>query len=196
MTGTDIIVISGLPRSGTSLMMQMMAAAGVTLQTDGARAPDASNPRGYFEWERIKQLPREPGSIGEARGKAVKVISSLLPLLPREFDYRIVFMERDIDEVAASQRQMIAQSGARRPDPLPEQIRRALELHRKQVDAWMAWRGDLKVLRVPYAGLLENPTETSTRVARFLELSSDRVAAMASAVDPNLRRHRTSSWEI
>ncbi len=98
-----ITVVSGLPRSGTSLMMQMLAAGGMPLLTDWERKPDADNPRGYCEWEPVKLLPKQPERIDEAEGKAVKVITQLLMSLPEGRDYRVIFMERPLPEVLASQ---------------------------------------------------------------------------------------------
>src|SRR5207253_8560948 len=102
-----ITIVSGLPRSGTSLMMQMLAAGGMSILTDGERQADLDNPRGYFEWERIKQLPKEPGCIVEAEGKVVKVIWQRLLALPAGHDYRVVFVQRPLAEVLASQEQML-----------------------------------------------------------------------------------------
>ena len=98
-----ITVVSGLPRSGTSMMMQMLAAGGMEALTDGTRSGDADNPRGYFEWEPIKQLPRDPGLIAHAEGKVVKVVSSLIMSLPGAHEYRVLFMRRSLDEVGCAQ---------------------------------------------------------------------------------------------
>ena len=106
-----ITIVSGLPRSGTSLMMQMLVAGGMTPLSDGERTADADNPRGYLEWERIKQLPNDPGCIAEAEGKVVKVISRLLLSLPSGYDYRVIFMQRPLPEVLASQDQMLRRRG-------------------------------------------------------------------------------------
>jgi hypothetical protein len=97
-----ITIVSGLPRSGTSLMMQMLAAGGMPILSDGERQADADNPRGYLEWERIKQLPKDPACIAEAEGKCVKVISLLLLSLPEGHEYRVIFMQRPLAEVLAS----------------------------------------------------------------------------------------------
>ena len=106
-----ITVVSGLPRSGTSLMMQMLSAGGLSVVTDGERQADADNPRGYFEWERIKLLPKRPDCIAEAEGKVVKVISQLLFALPPGREYRVIFMQRPLPEVVASQAEMIRRRG-------------------------------------------------------------------------------------
>src|SRR6185295_19577449 len=107
--GEPIVVVSGLPRSGTSMMMNMLAAGGLEILADGERVADIDNPKGYFELERIKNLEKEADKsyLRAARGKAVKVISFLIKDLPDENDYRIVFMRRDLDEVLASQQKMI-----------------------------------------------------------------------------------------
>jgi hypothetical protein len=118
-------------------MMQMLAAAGVPIQQDGVRQADTDNERGYFEWERIKQLPREPLLIGSCQGKAVKVVSSLLTSLPEGFDYRIVFLERRLEDVHASQVRMIERLGTRGGRLAPEQMVAALTAHRHQVYTWM-----------------------------------------------------------
>ena len=106
-----ITIVSGLPRSGTSLMMQMLAAGGVPILSDGERRADADNPRGYLEWERIKQLPKNPALIAEAEGKAVKVISQLLLSLPPGHEYRVIFMQRPLPEVMASRTRCFAGEG-------------------------------------------------------------------------------------
>jgi hypothetical protein len=106
-----ITIVSGLPRSGTSLMMQMLAAGGMQVITDGERTADPDNPRGYYEWGRIKRLQQEPQCLVEAEGKAVKFISQLLLALPSDRDYRIIFMQRPLAEVVASQAEMIRRRG-------------------------------------------------------------------------------------
>ena len=114
-----ITIVSGLPRSGTSLMMQMLAAGGMSILSDGERRADVDNPRGYLEWERIKQLPKNPGCIAEAEGKAVKVISQLLLSLPAQHEYRVIFMQRPLPEVMASQDEMLRRRGTLPVTPGP-----------------------------------------------------------------------------
>jgi hypothetical protein len=135
-----ITIVSGVPRSGTSLMMQMLAAGGLVPLTDGQRAADGSNPRGYFEWERARSLPREPDTISQAEGKVVKVISALLPSLPGTYSYKVIFMERALAEVAASQTAMIDKLGTQGAALAPGAMERALEAHLKQVKASLAAR--------------------------------------------------------
>src|SRR5215467_5098422 len=109
--GWMIAIVSGLPRSGTSLMMQMLVAGGMAALSDGERQADVDNPRGYLEWEKIKQLPNDPGCIAEGEGKVVKVISRLLLSLPPSHEYRVIFMQRPLPELLASQDQMMKRRG-------------------------------------------------------------------------------------
>ena len=110
-----ITIVSGLPRSGTSLMMQMLAAGGMTALSDGERKADTDNPKGYLEWERIKQLPKQPDLIAEAEGKVVKVISQLILSLPDGHEYKVVFMQRPLPEVLKSQEEMLKRRGTHEP---------------------------------------------------------------------------------
>src|SRR5260370_20318317 len=113
-----ITIVSGLPRSGTSLMMQMLDAGGLPVLSDGERRADTDNPKGYLEWERIKQLPKDPSLIAEAEGKVVKVISQLILSLPSDHEYRIVFMQRPLPEALKSQEEMLRRRG--NPDSTDE----------------------------------------------------------------------------
>src|ERR1700720_4198495 len=129
-----ITIVSGLPRSGTSLMMQMLVAGGVPPLSDGERAADTDNPRGYLEWERVKQLPNDPNCIAEAEGKVVKIISRLLLAAPSGYDYRVVFMQRPLLEVMASQDQMLRRRGTYKEGADSTLISRAFEKHLREVD--------------------------------------------------------------
>src|ERR1700730_8489910 len=112
-----ITIVSGLPRSGTSMMMQMLKAGGLPVLTDGVRRPDESNPRGYLEWEPAKRLHLIPEAIVVADGKAVKIVSVLLPFLPKHHEYRIIFMRRPLEQVVASQDRMCQRLGILFDDP-------------------------------------------------------------------------------
>src|SRR5215208_2690100 len=107
----EIIIVSGLPRSGTSLMCQMLDNGGIEVVTDGIRAPDADNPRGYYELEKVKQIKQDATWLHETRGKAFKMISQLLYDLPPTERYRVIFMQRDLDELLASQEKMLERLG-------------------------------------------------------------------------------------
>ena len=182
-----ITIVSGLPRSGTSLMMQMLVAGGMTPLTDGERAADTDNPRGYLEWERVKRLPHEPNCIAEAEGKVVKVISQLLLSLPPGHEYRVVFMRRPLPEVLASQEKMRRRMG--KGDEGPAQMASLFEKHLRIVEDWLRGKAYVKALPVPYHDLLGRPLEIGRSVAEFLGMELD-VTAMASQVDSSLYRNR------
>lgn len=184
-----ITIVSGLPRSGTSLAMQMLAAGGLPVLTDGLRAANANNPRGYQEWEKIKRLPQEPACIGEAEGKAVKVISSLLFTLPADRKYRVLFMLRPIEEIVASQAAMISNLGTQGPALPAAAMQAALTAHRSQVLAWLDRQAHVQILRLDYPALIAHPMASAREMARFLGLPLD-AGAMARQVDPSLHRQR------
>lgn len=185
-----ITIVSGLPRSGTSLMMQMLAAGGMTLLTDFERKPDADNPRGYSEWEPAKLLPKEPDRIDEAEGKVAKVISQLLVSVPEGRAYKVIFMERPLAEVLASQDEMLRRRG--KSDFVShELLTTAFEKHLREVDAWLKKREDISVCRMGYRQVLQDPAGSSEAVNRFLTLDLD-VEAMVRQVDLSLYRNRSS----
>ncbi len=184
-----IYIVSGLPRSGTSLAMQMLGAGGLPVLTDELRASDTNNPRGYYEWEKIKQLPQDPACIAEAEGKAVKVISTLLMSLPGGHEYRVLFMIRPLEEVVASQAAMISNLGTRGAALPAATMMAALKAHRNQVIAWLRSRPEIPVLQLDYHSLLANPDARAAEIARFFGPALD-TNAMARQVDPALHRQR------
>ena len=187
--GTDIVVVSGLPRSGTSLLMQMLDSGGLEVVTDNVRTADTDNPRGYYEYERVKKIKEDAAWLPATRGKAFKMVSQLLYDLPAVETYRIVFMERDLDETLLSQEKMLQRLG-RAPAPR-EQIRRAYTLHLDRLHAWLAGQAHVAVLRVSYNDLVERPREQAEGVARFLAAGD--VEGMVRAVDPSLYRNRMAA---
>ncbi len=184
-----ITIVSGLPRSGTSLMMQMLVAGGMTALADGERRADTDNPRGYLEWERIKQLPNDPSCIAEGEGKVVKVISRLLLSLPAGHDYRIIFMQRPLPEVLASQDEMLRRRGTYKGGTNPAIIGAAFEKELRRVYDWMESRPYVKTLRVPYHEVLSTPKEIAQQVAQFVGTKLDQ-EAMTNQVDASLYRNR------
>lgn len=176
------------------MTMRMLEAGGWPILTDGIRTADEDNPRGYFEFEPVKHLHTSADTrwLASARGKAVKIISFLLTWLPETYEYRVIFMERNLREVAASQDTMLArqQRGARQDSGtnVEETIRIYTE-HLAQVSRFLARRSCFTTLRVSYDGVLANPQDAAIRVAEFLGNELD-VVAMAAAVDPALRRTR------
>jgi hypothetical protein len=182
-----ITIVSGLPRSGTSLMMQMLAAGGLPILSDGERKADTDNPRGYLEWERIKQLPNDPACIAEAQGKAVKVISQLLLSLPATYEYRIIFMQRPLPEVISSQDEMLRRRNRDVEANVDNSlVANAFERHLIALDNWLAGKA---VLRLQYHRVLHEPQDTSLAVAAFLQVPL-KIEAMNQQVDRNLYRNR------
>ncbi len=190
--GTEIIVVSGLPRSGTSLMMQMLDNGGVAAVTDNVRAADTDNPKGYYEFEKVKKIKQDASWLPATRGKVFKMVSQLLYDLPPSETYRVVFMERDAEEMLASQEKMLARLG--RPAAPREEIKRAYGVHLDKLHAWLGGQRNIEVLRVSYNELLARPEDVASRVSAFLGGKAD-AGRMALTVDPSLYRNRKSAGE-
>jgi len=169
-------------------MMQMLAAGGMTLLTDYERKADIDNPRGYCEWEPIKQLPKDPNLIDQAEGKAVKVITQLLMSVPKGRDYKLIFMERPLPEVLASQDEMLKRRGASQQVDHAV-LTSAFRDHMKNVTAWLEQREDIPICRIGYRKLIGDGPACAKEVHDFLGLDLD-VNAMASQVDSSLYRNR------
>lgn len=182
----EFLVVSGLPRSGTSLMMQMLDAAGVPIMTDESRSSDEGNPRGYFEWQEIKQLPKNPYIIEKANGRVVKIISMLLPALPRKHKFRIIFMQRAIEEVAASQEKLRLRLSSNAA-PEREKMTSWLQQHRDRIVDLLRESPNVDLLEIDYADLIENPRPNLERVVEFAKIHPAKIDIMAAAVDPKLR---------
>jgi LPS sulfotransferase NodH len=185
-----ITIVSGLPRSGTSLMMQMLAAGGMPVLSDGERGADVDNPRGYLEWERIKQLPKDPACIAAAEGKVVKIISLLLPSLPEGHEYRVIFMQRPLPEVLASQEQMQRHRGTHKPGADIALIASGFEKNLRSVNLWLGSKSYVKTLRISYHEVLQDAEAIANQVAEFLGTGMD-ATAMAQQVDARLYRNRS-----
>jgi len=184
-----ITIVSGIPRSGTSLMMQMIAAGGMAALTDSQRNADANNPRGYYELESVKTLARNPEAIAEAEGKAVKVISSLLTFLPNRYEYRVIFKIRPLDEVLASQDRMMQRLGRIVPPAPAESVKGAFEQHIVQIRVWLAAQPNMAVLYVEYGAVLQDARGEAAKIKAFLGLDLD-ADAMARQVEQSLYRER------
>ena len=186
-----ITIVSGLPRSGTSLMMRMLVAGGFPALTDEMRTADEDNPGGYFEWERIKQLPQQPELMKEAEGKVAKVVSQLLFSLPDSHDYQIIFMQRPLAEVLASQAEMMRRRKTSGPALPQAAMSAALAAHLNQVRSWLGDKANLSLCYVEYHQLLFEPLRASQAVREFVKRPLD-VAAMSRQVDQSLYRQRAT----
>jgi hypothetical protein len=193
--GKPIVIVSGLPRSGTSMAMKMLAAGGMPLLTDGVRGADESNPKGYYEFEPVKDLHKHGDMtwLRDARGKAVKIVSFLLTFLPETNEYKVIFMQRDLREVMASERTMLQTRGETAalegPGGDEEQTRTVYEQHLAKVHRFLANRKCFSTLTLSYRDALEHPRDAATRIRDFVGHPLD-VAEMEKVADPALYRNR------
>jgi hypothetical protein len=188
--GEPIVVVSGLPRSGTSMMMKMLEAGGVPVMTDAIRTADVDNPKGYYEYERVKELEKETDKsyIRDGRGKALKVISFLLKELPDDNFYRIVFMRRDLNEVISSQNKMLDRRGETSIND-NEMMAEAYRNHLAAVRILVRKKPNFEILEVRYDAAVKQPKDAARAVNAFLGGTLDE-AAMVAAVDAELYRNR------
>jgi hypothetical protein len=189
--GEPIVVVSGLPRSGTSMMMKMLEAGGVAIWSDHQRGADIDNPKGYYELERIKNLEKETDKsyLREGRGKAVKAISFLIKDLPDDNDYRVIFMRRDLDEVIASQEKMIARLEQGDTSADPDTLKEAYRNDIVRTRLLCKKRPNFELIEVHYRAAIEDPPPACRRVNAFLGGHLDE-AAMREAIDASLYRNR------
>jgi hypothetical protein len=185
-----VVVVSGLPRSGTSMLMRMLDAGGIPPLTDHLRAADDDNPRGYYEFEPVKKLREGDTSwLPQAQGKAVKVISALLTYLPAGYAYRVLFIQRALPEILASQRKMLIHRGED-PDKVSDaEMAVYFEKHLAQVTAWLAEQPNIATLYVDYNAMLKDPAPFVEQINAFLGGGLD-VEKMIGVVDPTLYRQR------
>jgi hypothetical protein len=177
------------------MMMQMLEAAGLEIATDGARKADPDNPRGYYELEAVKRLREDASFLPNAVGRVVKVVAPLLPSLPPEYDYRVVFMERDLDEVLASQRQMLERIGEQQGHADDAALARAFTRQLRRVKLWLDGQENVRSCFVSHRRTLTAPGEAAVVVAEFLAQNggvepADAIARMAEAIDPKLHRQQ------
>lgn len=189
-TEAPIVVVSGLPRSGTSMLMQMLEAGGVAPFTDRSREPDDNNPRGYFEHEAVKSLARDASWVPEASGHAVKVVAPLLPYLPTGPRYLVVVLDRDLGEVLASQTAMLARDGI---DAAPTAaLRASYTRHLAAARAWIERTPGAEAIPLEHRDVVSAPADAARSLAHALSVLGFDVneEAMAAVVDPTLHRQR------
>ncbi len=189
MQQKSIVIVSGLPRSGTSMMMKMLEAGGMEILTDNIRTADDDNPKGYYEFERVKQLKEDKAWMSAAYGKVVKIISALLPDLPDAYHYKIIFMRRHMKEILASQKQMLIRRGEPTDTISDEKMSEIFEDHLNKVDALMKKKVNLDFIYVHYNEVIEKPLEHIRQINRFLDGRLDE-EKMLEAVDKSLHRQR------
>lgn len=185
-----VVVVSGLPRSGTSMLMKMLDAGGVPPITDNIRTADEDNPKGYYEFERVKALDKgDTAWVVDAQGKSVKVISALLKHLPPDYQYRVIYIRRNMPEILASQRKMLVRRGED-PDKIDDaQMTALFERHVQQVEKWLREQPNMQALYVHYSDILADPESEAKRINDFLG-GHLQVKNMAEVVDPDLYRNR------
>jgi hypothetical protein len=184
-----ITIVSGLPRSGTSMMMRMLEAGGMPILTDNLRQADTDNPNGYYEFEAVKQLSKDSSWLNGAYGKAVKMVYLLLYDLPKNHQYRVIFMRRKIAEVIASQEAMLRRQGKKSEASDGTQLAKFFNSHLQKVDAWIQNQENFSVLSVSYNDIINNPGRIVVEIDQFLGNKLD-TQAMAKVFDPSLYRQR------
>jgi len=189
--GNPIIVVSGLPRSGTSLMMQMLEKAGVEIFSDNKRAADENNPLGYYEHEAVKKLDKESKWLKYAEGKAVKIISHLLEFLPSKHFYKIIFMNRDIDEIIKSQHKMLLRDGKAKTksNDFPINLKIAFLNNLEKINLWAKKNYNAEIIYINHSDIIKNPVNEAIKILDFLDIKADS-NKMASVVDKNLYREK------
>jgi hypothetical protein len=183
-----ITIVSGLPRSGTSMMMRMLEQGGMEVVTDGVREADVDNPKGYYEFEKVKEIKEDSSWIPSTRGKVFKMVSLLLYHLPPDERYRIVMMRRDTDEILASERKMLERLGKDPDHASDDRMAEIFRKHLAHVERWLAEQTNLEVLQVRYNDVLSDPDPVVARVAEFC--GGLDAAKMRAVVDPSLYRNR------
>ena len=186
----NLIIVTGLPRSGTSMMMKMLEAGGIAVITDKQRQADEDNPYGYFELEQVKEIKRDRSWLGSSTGEAVKMVSMLLYDLPLDREYSLIFMKRNLDEVITSQKVMLARKGES-PSAEDEEMKQLFSKHLSEIEAWLSERKNFRTLYIHYDEVLKNPQETAEDIQKFLGRGLN-IDNMIKSVDPALYRQRST----
>jgi hypothetical protein len=188
-TDTFLTIVSGLPRSGTSMMMRMLEMGGMPVLTDHIRTADDDNPNGYYEFEAVKRTKQDPSWLEASASKAVKMVYRLLYDLPEDRSYRVLFMRRKLEEVLASQRTMLKRKAGPDDSASDEQMETLFRRELQSFYDWVPNQRHIELIDVDYNRILTDPLGELTRVQEFLGGAID-LAAMASVVDSKLYRNR------
>jgi hypothetical protein len=185
-----ITIVSGLPRSGTSMMMRMLEAGGMDVAVDNIREADEDNPKGYYELEKVKDIKNDYSWLDNVQGKVVKMVSMLLYELPSTRDYNIIFMQRDIGEILASQRTMLQRKG-NRSDINDEEMGKLFNRHLEEIENWLAGQKNMRVSYISYKNVIEDPRNIAQVINHFLNETLN-IEKMVETVDRSLYRQRSA----
>jgi len=188
-SGNYVTIVSGLPRTGTSMMMKMLEAGGMEAMSDYIRKADIDNPNGYYEFEKVKKIKEDTSWLPDTVGRVFKMVSMLLFELPASFQYKVVFMERDLDEMMASQDRMLARLGKASADTDPGKMKALYSKHLSDIKTWLGTQPNIDVIYVKYNDFITDPHSMASAVAAFLGGGLDE-GKMAAVVDKNLYRNR------
>jgi hypothetical protein len=185
----EIVIVSGLPRCGTSMMMQMLEAGGIPPMTDHVRRADEDNPKGYYEFEKVKKIKEDASWIKSCYGKVFKMVSALLYYLPSDKRYKVIFMRRQMEEMLASQNKMLQRQGKKSDDVSDEEMSKKLHTHLRKVEEWLANQNNIDVIYINYNEVIKNPYENAKLVNQFINgrLDADK---MAGSVNTSLYRQK------
>ncbi len=186
-----VTVVSGLPRSGTSLLMKMLEAGGLQTLTDNVRVADEDNPQGYYEYERVKMLAQgDTDWLENAEGKGVKIITALLPCLPESHTFRVIMVERAMNEILMSQKKMLVRNGKDANKIDDRELAALFARHLQETNDWLQrHRHHITCLKVDYNCLLHDANPIIAEMNTFLGNQLD-AAAMARVIDLSLYRNR------
>lgn len=186
-----VTIVSGLPRSGTSMMMRMIDAGGLPALTDHVRQPDEDNPRGYYEFEPVKRTKEDPSWLNQAGGRVVKMVYRLLYDLPADRQYQVVFMRRKLEEVIASQDVMLSRRGRGGGGLSKDKLIGLFGNQLREFEEWVSRQANFRILYVHYNDTLRQPQATVQVVNEFLGGGLD-TAAMLRVIEPDLYRQRAA----
>ncbi|MFO7992082.1 MAG: sulfotransferase [Thermoplasmata archaeon] len=189
MNEETIVIVSGLPRCGTSMMMNMLERGGIEPLTDNVRTANVDNPKGYYEFERVKKLPDDTDWLPQAKGKTVKVLAELIKHLPEGYKYKVIFMKRNLKEVIESQKKMLKRRGEDPDGVSDEELRNMFIKYLKVLEREIDDHPDMDVIYVSYNDMIETPELEVDRINDFLSGGLD-TDEMLSTIDKNLYRNR------
>ena len=191
MTNNEIIVVTGLPRSGTSLMMQILQSLNIELFTDKQRSADESNPKGYFEHEVVKTIEKDNSWLKDVRGRAIKIVSPLIKYLPLDLNYNIIFMNRALDEIIQSQQRMLAESNIKDDTINSTDLKQIFIKDLKQTIDWIDTKLKCEYLEIFHSKLFVNPESEIKKLIKFLEIDVD-IKAAVKVIDQKLYRTKVN----